>query len=100
MYSKRKFAVVFIATGLISCASALYIPTQNDATAQKTTLEKLQQGRTLYINKCAGCHNLYLPSSYTNKAWTPILERMQQPARITDSEKELIGAYLETNSKK
>jgi mono/diheme cytochrome c family protein len=100
MYYKRKTAFLFFAAGLISCATALYMPTQNDAIAQKIPLEKLQQGRTLYINKCAGCHNLYLPAAYTNMDWTPILDRMQKPAKITDSEKELIAAYLETNSKK
>lgn len=99
MYSKRKTLVLLVAAGLISCVSALYVPTQKDAVSQNTSLEKLQQGRGLYIKQCGSCHNLYLPSSYTSKAWKPIMDRMQKRAHIDDSQKELIMAYLQTNSK-
>lgn len=100
MCSKRIIFVLSATIGLISCVSALYLPTQNDAVSQNTPLEKLKQGRELYIKRCGSCHNLYLPSSYTSKAWKPIMDKMQKPARIVDSQKELIIAYLETNCKK
>ena len=100
MNSKTKMLILLVAAGLISCVSALYIPTQKDALSQNISLEKLQQGRGLYMNKCASCHNLHLPSSFTSKAWAPILAKMQKRARIDDSQKELIAAYLETNCKK
>jgi len=100
MCSKRIIFVLSAAIGLISCVSALYIPSQSDALSQNTSLEKLQQGRELYINRCGSCHNLYLPSSYTSKSWKPIMDKMQKPARIDDSQKELIAAYLETSCKK
>jgi hypothetical protein len=41
-----------------------------------------------------------MPSEFTNKAWEPLLNKMQKRARIDDSQKELITAYLETNCKK
>lgn len=100
MYSKTKIFLALFALTLVGCASSLYLPTQSDAVAHNTSLEKLKQGRELYLNRCASCHNLYLPQAYTAGEWKPILEKMQKPAKIDDSEKELISQYLETNCKK
>lgn len=88
-----------LAAGLIGCVSALYLPTQTDADAQHVSLQTLQDGRTLYQQRCASCHNLYLPSAYTKRDWAPILDRMQKPARITDAQKALIAGYLEADAK-
>jgi len=99
MYSKRKILISIAIVGLIGCVSALYVPTKKDAISQNTSLEKLQQGRELYIKRCGSCHNLYLPSGYTSKAWKPIIDKMQKRAHIDDSQKELIATYLKTNSK-
>ena len=90
---------LFVA-GLISCVSALYLPTQQDADAQQVSLATLQEGRTLYQNRCASCHNLSLPSSYTKREWAPILDRMQKPAKIDEAQKALIAGYLVAGSKK
>lgn len=100
MNSKLKILVLLGAAILISCASTLYMPTQTDALNRNTSLEKLRQGRRLYMNTCASCHNLHMPSEFTNKVWEPLLNKMQKRARIDDSQKELITAYLETNCKK
>jgi len=100
MYSKTNILLLLFALTLVGCVSSLYLPTQSDAVAQNTPLEKLKQGRELYLNRCGSCHNLYLPSAYTASQWKPILEKMQKPAKIDDSEKELINQYLETNCRK
>jgi len=100
MNSKLKILVLLGAAILISCASTLYMPTQTDALSRNTSLEKLQQGRRLYMNTCASCHNLHMPQEFTKKDWEPLLNKMQKRARIDDSQKELIAAYLETNCKK
>lgn len=100
MSFKRKLPALLLAVGLIGCASALYLPTQRDADAQHVSLAALQEGRTLYINNCGACHNLYLPSAYTAREWVPILNEMQQPAKITDEQKRLIAAYLGSGAKR
>lgn len=100
MCFKKLIFVLSATIGLVSCISALYIPTQNDALSQNTSLEKLRQGRELYMTKCGGCHNLYLPSSYNSNAWESLLNEMQKRTRIDDSQKKQIAKYLETNCKK
>jgi len=81
------------------CVVSLYMPTENDAKVFNTTLDTLKRGRELYINKCGSCHNLYLPSKYTKQEWQQIMDKMQKPAKIDNSQKELIKKYLETNAK-
>jgi len=93
-------AVGIVILGLFSCISALYIPTEKDALTQNTSLEKLQEGRALYTNKCASCHNLHLPAGYTTSEWEHIITKMQKRAKIDDKQKELISQYLQTDAKK
>ena len=100
MNSRLKILVLSGAAVLISCASTLYMPTQTDALNRNTSLEKLQQARRLYMNTCASCHNLHLPSEFTKIEWEPLLNKMQKRAKINDAQKEQIAAYLETSCKK
>ena len=90
MYFKKIIGVIALTVGLVGCVS----------THQNPLSDKLQQGRNLYIRNCGSCHNLYLPSTYTNREWKPILDKMQKPARIDDAQKALIATYLDANSKK
>ena len=99
MRSKLTIAISVFCITLVSCATALYLPTNNDAIKNNVPLENLIQGRKLFINKCASCHNLYLPSQFTKQQWNPILMKMQKKAKLTDNQIKMISAYIETNSK-
>jgi Dihaem cytochrome c len=99
MHSKLTISISVICITLISCATALYVPTNNDAIKNNVPLETLVQGRDLYVNKCGSCHNLHLPSQYTNQQWHPILIKMQIKAKLSDSQMKLISRYIETNTK-
>ena len=52
------------------------------------------QGRKLYVNHCGGCHNLYLPKEYNADQWKKNIDEMQEKAKISDKEKQLIYQYL------
>lgn len=87
--------------GLVSCATALPIPTRIHAEwAVKrwpnTDTVALQHGRTLYIRKCSGCHNLYTPTAFTEQEWAKEVAEMQKKAKINDEERETILRYLIT----
>jgi mono/diheme cytochrome c family protein len=58
------------------------------------SIDELKQGRDLYVNNCASCHQLYLPNKYTAKDWHYWLDDMQPKAKITDAQKQLIYDYL------
>lgn len=59
-----------------------------------TDTTTLQHGRTLYMDNCARCHNLYLPGAYTEQQWANIMPIMKKKARITDEESDRILRYL------
>ena len=76
---------------LNSCASVLYQPVTS---INNVSLEHLNEGRALYVNKCSGCHSLKSPLKYSEKDWTKNLDEMQIKAKISDAQKELIYQYL------
>lgn len=71
----------------------LYVPTASDVTAN-ATLEELQQGRTLYINNCGACHNLYSPDSYTPSRWQSILSSMVPRTNLSTADASLVSKYV------
>jgi len=74
-------------------ANSLYTPTDADITAT-ATLTELQQGRTLYLNKCGSCHGLYSPDAYTPSQWIGVMSNMAPKANLSTSEKQLISKYV------
>jgi len=54
----------------------------------------LERGRSLYIARCGGCHNLFPPVTLSAVRWPEVLERMAAPARLTAVEREEVGRYL------
>jgi cytochrome c5 len=73
--------------------NGLYVPTKDDATAN-ATLQELQQGRVLYIDHCASCHNLYSPDDYSASQWPQILSSMAPKAGLSGTNKSLVNKYL------
>lgn len=76
-----------------SNSGSLYVPATADVTTT-ATLTDLQNGRTLYVNKCGSCHNLYSPDSYSSANWSSILTSMAPKAGLTSTEKSLVLKYV------
>jgi len=91
--------ILFSLTLLVfSCAKPLlYTPTESSSTI---TVADLKQGRDLYVNNCASCHQLYAPSKFTEKEWEANINRMQPKAKINDVEKQLIYQYITSEPNK
>ena len=95
MYSKR-ISILLVIAGLLAvlaCKPALYVPGEEDATPS-ASLSDLQQGRRLYVQKCSGCHTLYLPEKYTPGEWQKSLVDMKSKVSISDAEMHLMHTYL------
>lgn len=52
-------------------------------------------GYRLYVNKCAGCHRLYDPASYSDTEWRYWMDSMTEKAHLTPREKQTLMEYLE-----
>jgi hypothetical protein len=74
-------------------SEVLYVPTSSDVT-ENATLTELQNGRDLYINNCGGCHELYLPESFTPSRWRSILPNMTPRTSLSSTQVQLVTKYV------
>lgn len=104
MKDLKTYLIVLLAFGALfigGCAknsvapssSSLYVPTQDDATAN-ATLQELQEGRQLYIDNCGRCHGLHNPDEYTPSQWSSILSSMVPRTSLSSSQADLVKAYV------
>jgi hypothetical protein len=90
-------ALLLVAT-LAGCAG-LRQPTGGDvarvqAVWPDATLEELTLGRTTYVRRCAGCHQLFLPETRSAERWARSLDEMGEKAKLTPEERRVIERFL------
>lgn len=78
---------------LTNNTDVLYVPTAADATST-ATLADLQAGRTVFINNCGRCHNLYNPDSYSAANWKSIVPIMASRAGLSATETAQVTKYV------
>jgi mono/diheme cytochrome c family protein len=86
---------------LVGCAAALPHATAADATRVSsafpgTTQPRLEQGRSVYVERCAGCHELREPASEAPLAWPRLVAEMRDEhgVHLTREEEQGIVSYL------
>ncbi len=84
-------ASVFV---LVSACSPKISQPEAPKTQEAPLSPELAEGKMLYENNCAKCHQLYDAKSFSKEQWTPIMLKMQKKAKISDEEREKIYAYL------
>ncbi len=65
----------------------------------ETSIAGLEEGRSLYINHCSGCHYLHYPNQLTIAEWNVVFPEMSKHVSIPDSSKLKIYYYLLAGSK-
>jgi cytochrome c5 len=96
---KIAFLVVFtIMLSLLSCN------TQKQVTAPVQTVEVAsinieESGEKMFQKRCAECHDLYAPNTFTSQQWEPIVFDMQKKGGISNDDTYLILDYLKKNAK-
>jgi len=70
-------------------------PKENTAEA-----EAIAAGQTVYKAKCGTCHGLKAVADFTAERWVSIMTVMAPNARLSDTEKENVNAYVKANAKK
>ena len=103
----RALGLVGIALGIISvgmwlgCASQVphATPQQIEAALQNwpgIDAETLDRGRSVYVARCSGCHNLYPPVSIEAAKWPGIVDDMSERSGLSAGQKEDLLRYLVT----
>ena len=84
----------------VSCELTNYVPpvTQQMAASnsrkQDLDLNKLREGRTLFVHRCIECHTLPPLWHYTSKDWTEIVNSMSHRASLKPAERDAVIAYI------
>jgi len=85
------FAIVLYSCGGSKSTTPVVEPKKIELTSD------LAEGKSLYENNCAKCHDLYKPKDFNAEQWKPILLSMQKKAKISDEQREKIYSYLTAN---
>ncbi len=93
-------AFILLAAMLSGCSKSLstntdslYKPAAADVTST-ATLADLEAGRTIFINNCGRCHNLYSPDSYAPSNWKTIIPAMAPRAGLSSTQASQVTKYV------
>jgi hypothetical protein len=65
-----------------------------DAERTSIGLAELQEGRSLVITKCGGCHRPPMPAEHIAHEWPIALDEMSARAGLSNGQRHLIEQYL------
>jgi hypothetical protein len=97
------FRLILILCGLFLLLGACGVvlpplsPQQAEWAAQKwpgMTFYELNSARTLYVNRCSGCHGLHHPAERSLEKWNLALNKMAPKAKLTADERQWIERYI------
>ena len=95
------------AVTVLACSSAIPHPTnQDEARAIQhwpdASFDQLETGRTAYVRKCGGCHNLYLPGTVPSSDWPEVVEShsTDKGLKLNENTEQSIVRYLVIVSEK
>ena len=90
--------VLIFMVSLFSCNTQKQViaPIQ---TTEVVTMNVEESGEKMYQIRCAECHDLYKPDTYTSQQWEPIVFEMQKKGGISNDDTYLILDYLKKNAK-
>lgn len=89
--------VVVVVVGVLGgCGGAPPVATAGDAARANVQVADLEQGRTLMIAKCGGCHRAPMPTDHRAHDWPHSLDEMTDRAKLDGAQRHLIELYLVT----
>ncbi|MBI4946721.1 MAG: hypothetical protein HY840_10000 [Bacteroidetes bacterium] len=95
------FPLFLISLFLLCCTPSLMPPIETDVDIARrqwknSSLSQLNEGYTLYINKCGHCHYLHRPDQYPDEKWNKMLPIMGKRAKLDSLQLDLITKYIFT----
>lgn len=83
----------------VACASSLPAPSAEGAKRAaarwpNVAVADLERGRALYAGRCASCHQLFEPGTYTAERWEKEVAEMRDRAGLDAAEEVSILQYL------
>jgi hypothetical protein len=102
----RRLAAIALLVAAASACRGGGIPRPDDSHVARvrprwpdTTRASLEQGRELYVARCAGCHPLHRPDELDAARWSVVVADMADRAKLSLTERDLVLRYLSALSK-
>ena len=94
----NRFLAISGALLLAGCATVAPDPTPLMAGGDLEVLDRLREGRRLYIDKCSGCHALKSVVDYSDQQWEGEVAKMirLKKVRLEREDREKLLQYLTT----
>lgn len=70
-----------------------------NSTATTSDAAMLQAGHTIYTTRCIKCHAAKNTAGFTRLQWDGILKEMAPKAKLNETEKAQVTAYVKANAK-
>jgi len=90
------YLALVVVLDLGGCGGGPPVATPADAARGHLALADLEEGRTLLLGKCSGCHAAPLPSARPIRDWPRELDDMGARAHLSRAQRQRIEAYLVT----
>jgi len=92
---------IVMLAALVGCIGPMPRPTEADvlraaSRRPQTTLVELERGRSLYVERCSGCHRPYEPDTFAAGSWPGRVGDMAKRANLGTESRKLIVLYLVT----
>ena len=84
----RKIFSSFILTVALAVSSI-------SAMATELSSSELKAAQKVYLTKCAKCHKLYEPSSYSDEEWSTWMLKMKKKAKLKEEPYNLVSKYTD-----
>ena len=76
-----------------------YVPADVDVKNSGSSMQTLNQGMAVFTTNCDKCHALKQPERWTKEEWQKILVRMNKKSKLSESDAELLAAYINARAK-
>ena len=93
---KKKLSCVFLFVFFVGCMDATKVAPNVAGLGVTTNLAMLEDGREIYLTRCAKCHNAIRITRHTILQWkNDILPEMFRQTKLQAAQKEAVTAYIE-----
>jgi len=88
---------------VLACAHAGFVPQPTVLDVERVqpadpglSLEEMQAGRSIYLQRCSSCHAVHGPGEYRGDQWPDLIARMQREKKIKlpEHDRALMVRYL------
>ncbi|HMG81750.1 MAG TPA: cytochrome c [Ferruginibacter sp.] len=94
---KKLVLIISLIMIIISCSHKT-IPTTAIVIPKPDSPEAMA-GKEVFTAKCGTCHGLKDPADHTAQEWVPIVKEMGKKAKLNDTDKKNVLAYVQSNAR-